>query len=161
MSRTWPTLPPGGTRTSRISWRSSKARRVRRSGQCSGSSGTNTKKPGSSRRKPDAVSPHFIPKPKKSKEEHIMAKLITRNGASDHKVVSRDEWNRARKALLTEEKKFFRTHDRLKEKRRALPWVKVEQEYLFDGPAGRETLADLFAGKRQLLVYHFMFDPAE
>src|SRR5439155_18329835 len=66
---------------------------------------------------------------------------------------------RTRKVLLAEEKKLFRLHDRLKEKRRALPWVEVEKEYVFDGPDGAQTLADLFAGKRQLLVYHFMFAP--
>jgi len=88
-----------------------------------------------------------------------MAKLVTRQGTSEHKVVSRKAWNKIRKALLAEEKKLFRVHDRLKEKRRALPWVKVDKDYVFDGPEGAETLADLFADKRQLLVYHFMFDP--
>jgi len=90
-----------------------------------------------------------------------MATLTTRNGTSEHRVVSRAEWTKARVAFLKEEKEFFRQHDRLKEKRRALPWVKVEKEYVFDGPDGRETLADLFAGRSQLIVYHFMFDPAE
>ena len=90
-----------------------------------------------------------------------MPKLTTRTETRDHPVASRDEWNRARKALLVEEKKFFRQHDRLKEKRRALPWVEIDKSYQFDGPAGTETLENLFAGKRQLVVYHFMFDPAE
>ncbi len=90
-----------------------------------------------------------------------MATLTTRHGTSEHRVVSRPEWNKARAAFLKEEKKFFRLHDQLKAKRRALPWVKVEQEYVFDGPDGKETLADLFAGRSQLVVYHFMFDPAE
>ncbi len=90
-----------------------------------------------------------------------MATLITRNGKHEHKVVSRDAWLRARKRLLVEEKRLFRLHDRLKEKRRALPWVKVEKKYVFDGPDGKESLADLFAGRSQLVVYHFMFDPAE
>ena len=76
-------------------------------------------------------------------------------------VVSAAKWLTARQALLKEEKKLFRLHDRLKEKRRALPWVRVEQDYVFDGPNGKETLDDLFAGKSQLVVYHFMFDPAE
>lgn len=88
-----------------------------------------------------------------------MAKLTTRNGTSEHKVVSRDAWIAARKKFLVEEKKFFRLHDRLKEKRRALPWFHVDKEYIFDGPDGKETLADLFAGRSQLVVYHFMFDP--
>lgn len=90
-----------------------------------------------------------------------MAKLTTRSGSTEHKVVSRADWIKTRRAFLTEEKKFFKQHDRLKRKRRALPWVKVDAEYLFDGPDGKETLADLFAGRRQLVVYHFMFDPGE
>ena len=90
-----------------------------------------------------------------------MAKLTTRTGTSEHKVVSRAEWDKARIAFLKEEKKFFRLHDEMKRKRRALPWVEVDKEYVFDGPDGKETLADLFAGNRQLIVYHFMFDPAE
>jgi predicted dithiol-disulfide oxidoreductase (DUF899 family) len=90
-----------------------------------------------------------------------MAKLTTHSGTRPHKVVSRRDWLTARKAHLVEEKKFFRLHDRLKARRRALPWVAVDKEYLFDGPNGRESLADLFAGKKQLLVYHFMFDPNE
>ncbi|HTZ21440.1 MAG TPA: DUF899 domain-containing protein [Opitutaceae bacterium] len=88
-----------------------------------------------------------------------MAILTTRNGTEEHKVVSPKEWLAARKAFLIEEKKFTRLHDRLKAKRRALPWTLVEKEYVFDGPEGRETLAELFAGKRQLIVYHFMFGP--
>ena len=88
-----------------------------------------------------------------------MAKLTTRTGAHEHKVVSPKEWLSARKALLVEEKKFTRLHDRLKQRRRDLPWEQVVQEYVFDGPDGKETLAELFAGKRQLIVYHFMFGP--
>jgi predicted dithiol-disulfide oxidoreductase (DUF899 family) len=90
-----------------------------------------------------------------------MVKLVTRSGSRPHKVVSRAAWLTARKKFLVEEKKFFRAHDKLKEKRRALPWVKVDQDYVFEGPNGPESLSDLFAGKRQLLVYHFMFDPTE
>ncbi len=90
-----------------------------------------------------------------------MPKSTIRKGTASHEVVSRDAWNRARQALLKVEKDFFRLHDRLKEKRRALPWVKIEKTYGFDGPQGKETLADLFAGRHQLLVYHFMFDPAD
>lgn len=88
-----------------------------------------------------------------------MAKLITRTGASEHSVVSREEWLAARKALLEEEKGLFRLHDKLKEKRRALPWVKVDEKYVFESTEGRQSLADLFGGKHQLLVYHFMFGP--
>lgn len=77
-----------------------------------------------------------------------------------HKVVSQEEWMAARKTLLAEEKEFTRLRDQLNQHRRELPWVKVEKEYVFDGPNGKETLAELFAGSSQLLVYHFMFDPS-
>ena len=76
---------------------------------------------------------------------------------SAHPVVSRDKWLEERKKLLTLEKAFTRERDALSKKRRELPWEKVEKEYIFDGPKGKESLADLFAGKSQLLVYHFMF----
>ena len=76
-----------------------------------------------------------------------------------HKVVSPDEWLAARKALLAREKEFSKQRDAISAQRRDLPWVKVEKSYSFDGPQGRETLADLFAGKTQLLIYHFMLGP--
>jgi predicted dithiol-disulfide oxidoreductase (DUF899 family) len=76
-----------------------------------------------------------------------------------HAVVSPSEWLEARKALLAKEKEFSKTRDQLSAARRDLPWVKVEKNYVFDGPAGRETLADLFAGKSQLMIYHFMLGP--
>ena len=76
-----------------------------------------------------------------------------------HRVVSHDQWIEARKALLAKEKEFTRLRDELSQTRRALPWERVEKEYVFDGPTGKETLAQLFAGKSQLIVYHFMFDP--
>jgi predicted dithiol-disulfide oxidoreductase (DUF899 family) len=76
-----------------------------------------------------------------------------------HKIVSRDEWLAARKAYLAEEKAFSKARDTLSEKRRELPWEKVEKKYVFDGPNGKETLADLFGGKSQLIVYHFMLGP--
>jgi predicted dithiol-disulfide oxidoreductase (DUF899 family) len=76
-----------------------------------------------------------------------------------HKIVSRDEWLVARKAHLTDEKAFTRARDELSRKRRELPWEKVEKRYVFDSPNGKETLADLFAGKSQLIVYHFMLGP--
>ena len=75
-------------------------------------------------------------------------------------VVSREEWLAARREFLAKEKEFTRRRDALNEARRALPMVKVEQEYVFDGPNGRVSLRDLFAGRRQLIVYHFMFDPS-
>ena len=76
-----------------------------------------------------------------------------------HKVVSHDEWIAARKAHLAEEKAFTRARDVLSRKRRELPWEKVEKTYVFEGPGGKETLADLFGGKSQLIVYHFMLGP--
>jgi predicted dithiol-disulfide oxidoreductase (DUF899 family) len=75
------------------------------------------------------------------------------------KVVSRDEWLAARKQHLKKEKEFTRLRDKLSAERRELPWVKVEKNYVFDGPKGKETLADLFDGRSQLIVYHFMFGP--
>ena len=76
-----------------------------------------------------------------------------------HKVVSPEEWLAARKALLAKEKEFTHARDRLSAERRALPWVKVEKRYAFDGPDGKQTLADLFDGRSQLIVYHFMLGP--
>ena len=76
-----------------------------------------------------------------------------------HKIVSREQWIEARRAHLAHEKEFTRARDRLSEERRALPWVKVDKPYLFDGPNGRQTLGDLFAGRSQLVVQHFMFAP--
>jgi len=75
-----------------------------------------------------------------------------------HAVVPEAEWLEARKRLLAKEKEFTRARDVLSRERRELPWVRVEKHYVFDGPKGRETLADLFAGRHQLVVYHFMFD---
>lgn len=74
-------------------------------------------------------------------------------------VVSREEWLVARKAHLQKEKEFTRLRDQLSAERRALPWVKVDKEYIFEGPQGKETLSDLFNGRSQLVVYHFMFAP--
>jgi predicted dithiol-disulfide oxidoreductase (DUF899 family) len=76
-----------------------------------------------------------------------------------HTVVSREEWLGARKALLKEEKEFTRLRDQLSRKRRDLPWVRIDKEYLFDGPEGKVSLSDLFDGRSQLLIYHFMFAP--
>ena len=74
-------------------------------------------------------------------------------------AVSREQWIDARRDFLTKEKEFTQLRDQLSEQRRALPWVKVEQKYLFEGPHGRETLEQLFAGRSQLIVYHFMYGP--
>jgi predicted dithiol-disulfide oxidoreductase (DUF899 family) len=76
-----------------------------------------------------------------------------------HKIVSQDEWLAARKALLAKEKEFSKARDQLSSARRDLPWVKVEKNYVFDTSQGKEKLADLFGGKGQLIVYHFMLGP--
>jgi predicted dithiol-disulfide oxidoreductase (DUF899 family) len=76
-----------------------------------------------------------------------------------HKIVSADEWLAARKALLAKEKELTRQRDNLSAERRALPWVKVEKTYVFETPDGQKTLADLFDGRSQLVIYHFMFGP--
>lgn len=77
---------------------------------------------------------------------------------TDHKIVSQDEWLAARKAHLAREKEFTRLRDQLSEERRHLPWVRVDKGYVFDTENGRETLPQLFAGRSQLIVYHFMYD---
>ena len=74
-------------------------------------------------------------------------------------IVSREEWVAARKELLAREKEFTHQFDKLNAERRALPWVKVDKEYTFDTPNGRKTLAQLFDGRSQLVVYHFMLAP--
>jgi predicted dithiol-disulfide oxidoreductase (DUF899 family) len=76
-----------------------------------------------------------------------------------HRIVSHDEWIAARKAHLAEEKAFTRARDALSRQRRELPWEKVDKAYVFEGANGTETLADLFGGKSQLIVYHFMLGP--
>ena len=76
------------------------------------------------------------------------------------RIVSHEEWVAERKALLAKEKELTHLRDEISAKRRDLPWERVEKSYLFDGPEGEETLAELFAGRHQLVVYHFMFDPS-
>jgi predicted dithiol-disulfide oxidoreductase (DUF899 family) len=76
------------------------------------------------------------------------------------KVVTHDEWLAVRKKHLAKEKEFTRLRDQLSKERRDLPWELVEREYLFQGENGRQTLADIFQGRSQLIVYHAMFDPA-
>lgn len=75
-------------------------------------------------------------------------------------IVTREEWLEARKAHLAQEKELTRLRDQLSQQRRELPWVKVQKEYLFDTADGPHTLADLFNGRSQLIIQHFMFDPA-
>src|SRR5437016_11042814 len=79
---------------------------------------------------------------------------------TDHKVASREEWLAAREALLAREKEHTRMGDELARQRRELPWVRVEKEYRFETGEGIRTLAQLFDGRSQLLVYHFMFGPS-
>ena len=79
----------------------------------------------------------------------------------DHRVVTHEEWLDARQELLAKEKAFTKTRDRLAEERRALPWEAITKPYRFKGAAGDRTLADLFDGRSELIVYHFMFDPAD
>src|SRR5438105_11456887 len=76
-----------------------------------------------------------------------------------HIIVSREEWIAARKAHLAQEKEYTKARERLAEERRALPWVKVDKDYVFDGPDGKASLADLFKGRSQLVVQHVMFAP--
>ena len=78
---------------------------------------------------------------------------------ADHRIVSREQWLAERKALLAKEKEFTRLRDDLSRQRRDLPWVKVTEPYVFDGPRGKQSLSELFDGRRQLAVYHFMFGP--
>ena len=76
-----------------------------------------------------------------------------------HRVVSCGEWQRERIAFLKSEKEMQRSLDALNQRRRELPWERVEKEYSFEGPDGKETLVGLFEDRSQLVVYHFMFDP--
>jgi predicted dithiol-disulfide oxidoreductase (DUF899 family) len=87
----------------------------------------------------------ILDKPKQQKQEH--------------KVVSQDKWIAARKELLKKEKEATKLLDELSAERRKLPWVKIEKDYVFDGPGGKVKLAELFAGRSQLVIYHFMFAP--
>lgn len=80
-------------------------------------------------------------------------------GTENHRVAPRDEWVSERKTLLAREKELTRLRDQIARERRALPWVRVDKAYVFDGPEGRRSLAELFDGRRQLLVQHFMLAP--
>lgn len=77
-----------------------------------------------------------------------------------HSIVSHDQWIAARKAYLAEEKAFSKARDALAKKRRDLPWERVEKKYLFESPNGKESLVDLFDGRSQLFIYHFMLGPS-
>jgi predicted dithiol-disulfide oxidoreductase (DUF899 family) len=84
---------------------------------------------------------------------------MSTNTITNPKIVSRDEWLIARRELLAREKQLTRERDAIAAERRKLPWVKVEKQYVFDEPDGKKTLADLFGGRSQLVIYHFMFGP--
>src|ERR687892_1835855 len=81
------------------------------------------------------------------------------NDMSEHKIETREDWLAAREQLLVREKEHMRQGDELALRRQELPWVPVEKEYTFETDEGRKTLAELFDGRSQLLVYHFMFGP--
>src|SRR5713101_6844494 len=94
-----------------------------------------------------------------TEQEDEMATQLTSTGTQEHEVVSPKEWIASRKELLQKEKEFNKQRDELSRQRRELPWERVEKQYVFDGPNGKETLADLFDRRSQLIVYHFMFGP--
>jgi len=85
---------------------------------------------------------------------------MTLNGTATPPIVSREQWLADRKKLLAHEKELTKHYDSVSAERRRLPMVKIDKEYFFDGPTGKQNLKDLFDGRRQLIVYHFMFDPA-
>jgi predicted dithiol-disulfide oxidoreductase (DUF899 family) len=85
---------------------------------------------------------------------------MTTTATAHPTIVSRDEWLAERKKLLAEEKELTKHHDIVNAARRRLPMVKIEKDYVFDGPNGKQNLKSLFDGRQQLIVYHFMFDPA-
>lgn len=93
--------------------------------------------------------------------EHTMNTIADAHATptTNHPVVSRDQWVNERKILLAREKELMRLHDQLARERRALPWVRVGKDYVFDTPEGKRPLAELFEGRRQLVVQHFMFTP--
>jgi len=84
---------------------------------------------------------------------------MSTNTIENPKIVSRDEWLAARKKLLAKERQLTHERDAIAAERRQLPWVKVEKNYSFDSSNGKKTLADLFDGRSQLIIYHFMFGP--
>ena len=88
-----------------------------------------------------------------------MNTTTTSSSIANHPVVARERWVAERQALLAREKELTRLHDQVARERRALPWERVEKDYVFDTPRGRRTLAELFEGRRQLVVQHFMFGP--
>ena len=94
----------------------------------------------------------------KRDDEHCEPTMET--AMTDHRIVSKEEWVKARMDLLAKEKAFTRARDALSQERRDLPWMRVDTDYAFDGENGIEPLSALFEGRSQLIVYHFMFDPS-
>lgn len=88
-----------------------------------------------------------------------MNSTMTETSTTQHSVVPRDQWLAERKTLLAQEKELTRLRDQVARERRALPWVQIEKNYVFDTPQGKRSLAELFEGRRQLMVQHFMFGP--
>jgi predicted dithiol-disulfide oxidoreductase (DUF899 family) len=86
---------------------------------------------------------------------------ISHSSIDRHRVVSRDRWVAERKTLLAREKELTRQRDQIARERRALPWVRIDKSYAFDAPDGQRTLSELFEGRRQLLVQHFMLPPGQ
>src|SRR5262245_25162857 len=97
----------------------------------------------------------------KRRSETVRSHIVENTAISglNKSVVSREEWLAERQKLLAHEKELTRLRDQIARKRRALPWVRIDKNYVFDAPEGRRTLAELFEGRRQLLVQHFMFAP--
>src|SRR5437016_2411028 len=93
------------------------------------------------------------------RDEKRWSGIMNESTVPHPRIVSRDEWLAARKRLLTEEKELTKHRDRVNAERRRLPMVRIDKDYVFDGPDGKRGLRDLFDGRRQLIVYHFMFDP--
>src|SRR5882724_4893491 len=89
----------------------------------------------------------------------MMNNAITEVNIANHRVISSDQWVAERKALLAREKELTHLRDQIARERRALPWVRIDKAYVFDAPEGKRTLADLFEGRSQLLVQHFMLGP--
>jgi predicted dithiol-disulfide oxidoreductase (DUF899 family) len=106
----------------------------------------------------------FIRRTIEERKAKMSTQTITFENAdilSDHEIVSREEWLIARKDLLKREKELTRLRDQLAAQRRALPWVKIDKKYVFDAPEGEVTLAELFDGRSQLFIKHFMMAPGQ
>jgi predicted dithiol-disulfide oxidoreductase (DUF899 family) len=92
--------------------------------------------------------------------KEVVGASASRTDLAHPPIVSRDQWLVQRKTLLSHEKELTKHYDRVNAERRQLPMVKIQKDYVFDGPNGKQNLKTLFDGSRQLIVYHFMFDPA-